>query len=104
MLSAIVTIAAPCTTWIRRSVLKSRSSTPKARPQATMPSSSMTYISATTRGRASLGRQVGGEREAGGLRRLQAGADQQEGERRAGIADPGRPDAVARQQDRARTA
>ena len=34
-------------------------------------------------------REIGCEREAGRLRRVQADADQQEGERRAGDADPG---------------
>jgi hypothetical protein len=82
----------------QRTWLKSASSAPKASALPTMPSSSITYISATTRGRV-LRRQVGGQRQAGGLRGLHAGADQQEGQRRADWPSQAGPLGVARQQE-----
>jgi hypothetical protein len=62
----------------------------KTAPPPTMPTSSITYISATTRGRRPRRGEVGGQRQAGGLRGLHAGADQQEGQRRGHMAEPGR--------------
>ena len=49
-------------------------------------------------------REIGRERKPGGLHRVQAGADQQEGERGADLPDHGRAVRVARQDRAARTA
>ena len=51
----MVTTAAPWTTWISRISLKLASSLPKARPEATMPTKSMVYMSAMTFGRTDSG-------------------------------------------------
>ena len=64
-----------------------------------MPSSSITYSNATTRGRDSSRREVRGEREARGLGRVQPGADQQERERGCDVADPERAVRIAGEQD-----
>ena len=99
MLSAIVTIAAPCTTWISRSGEKSASSTPNARRRRDH-ADEQHHVHQGDDARPRLGRrEVGREREPGGLRRLQAGADHQEGERGAGVADHAGPMRVARHQD-----
>ena len=98
-LSTIVASAAPCTTWISRTALKWRSTRPNNRPLPIMPISNITYISATTRGRASAGaRSVASARPAVCVV-CKPGADQQEGERRTGVADPGRAVGVARHHD-----
>ena len=55
MLRNIVTIAAPCTTPMSFTSVNERSSQPKTRLLSSTPSSSITYISATTRGRVSAG-------------------------------------------------
>jgi hypothetical protein len=56
-------------------------------------------MSATTRGPQLRRREVGRERQPGGLRRVHADADQQEREGRAELADGGRAVGVARQHD-----
>jgi hypothetical protein len=67
--------------------VKSASSTPKTAPPPTMPTSSITYISATTRGRP---RPARGRWPAPGRRSAwsAAPAHQQEGQRRGDVADP----------------
>jgi hypothetical protein len=84
-------------------LLKLVSSVAKPCPRRTMPSSSMTYISATTRGRVSSLGQIGGQRKSGGLRGLHAGADEQEGKAGSQLADPGQAQlALAGEQEQAK--
>ncbi len=64
-----------------------------------MPSSSITDSRATTRGSAAYRRKVRRQRKAHRLHHVHAGADQQEGQRGRDMRGPGRPVAVARQQD-----
>ena len=82
------TTAAPWTTWISRPGEKFASAAPNAKALTIMPASSITYISPTTLACDFGGRQVGRQGEAGGLRRVHARTDQQEGHAGGGGADP----------------
>ena len=88
MLSTIVSSAAPWITWIRRTSLKLASSSAedqRAGHHAEQQHHVQQRDDARARG---SGRQIGRQRQARGLRRVQPGADQQERERGADLADP----------------
>ena len=97
--STIVSSAAPWITWIRRNWLKS-ASRPAEDQRTRDHADQQHHVEQRDDARPRLARrEVGGQREAGGLRRVQAGADQQERERRADLADERRPVRVAGQHD-----
>ena len=87
-LSTTQTTAAPWITWINRPGEKFANAAPNTKALTTMPASSITYISPTALALGLRWGQVGGEGEAGGLRRMHARTNQQERDASGGGADP----------------
>ena len=95
----MVATAAPCTTWARRvcAVVGQQQGEHDA---AADHAHQQHHVHQRHHARARVfRRQVGGEREAGGLHRLRARAHEQEGHRRSGAADPHLQRGFAGQQD-----
>ena len=85
--------------WMSRSWLKSASTAPKTSALADHADQQHDVEERDDARARCFGREIGGEREAGGLRRMQAGADEEERQRGCHIADPDRAVRVAGQHD-----
>ena len=97
--STIVTTAAPWMTWISRIWLKLASNRPNSE-RTDRPCRQQHDVEKRDDAGPRFRRgKIGRESQAGGLRRVQTDADQQERQRSAADADPGRTLAVAGQQD-----